>query len=357
MKSMRLTVLCLVTLLLAPWSLRAWTVIDTSQVPALPIDSVADAVRQINSLVHNNGRNFPPAFLMANVGAMPIGTGTLGGTPHFFIGVAGSVGCANLKYYDEKILRTQGVYPAYAPNPVVYMGVGMPWGLDLMGKFLVFTGTWYKPTFINSKKIDYVNMTYNELMSLSKMNITSAGLRLRKNILAPRPIFPRLLGFGGLTIVGGWDYMEGIVAISGFYKYTLSNLTVTPPGITTNVRLDAWYNANAKWLAHSFSLQSLIYFDLLRFFSLYTGVGMALNHGFVKLDISAIGTATELTTNTALGSLYAANRTKFITRLFMGLFTAGVEIKILWIKINAETMVNISNGTDINFTLGTRFQY
>src|SRR4030042_1865528 len=129
MKRITLTVVLTVFLscFFAP-SAYSWIFIDPTGVPGLDIRGLLDTVRQIDDVITKNFKNYPAAFALSNVGGDPIGGGYIGNFPHMFFGVSMTIGCANMKYFDEDVRRETSVYPAYAPNPVLYLGLGLAGG-------------------------------------------------------------------------------------------------------------------------------------------------------------------------------------------------------------------------------------
>lgn len=324
---------------------HAWVFVDTSRAPSIPVPGLLSTVYEIDNAITKNFRNYPAAFALANVGGYPVGDAYIGNFPHMFFGVSATIGCANMKYYDEDVPRDANVYPAYAPNPVLYFGFGLAGGFDLMFKLMVLTDAIYKPPL------------NQESAKLGKFNIYSGGAKIRKNLIKKKKILANIFDFGGLTVSAGADYMEGLLTIDGHYRYTLKGIEVNPPGGYYNIAFDAYYNFNLKWIMFSVNTQALAYINFLWVFDLYAGFGMSLTYGVNSLDGSGIGPIT----STALAGysefLFAAVGYKYHPRVFMGLFVAGLEINIWILKLNFETMVNISNGRDISLQLGTRLQF
>jgi hypothetical protein len=250
-----------------------------------------------------------------------------------------------MKYYDEDIPREKSVYPAYAPNPVLYFGFGLAAGFDLMFKLMVLTDAIYKPPL------------NQESAKLGKFNIYSGGVKIRKNLIGKKTLLSNIFDFGGFTVSAGADFMNGILAIDGHYRYALNNIFINPPGGYYNVNFDAFYNFNLKWVMFSMNAQALAYINLLWIFDLYAGFGIVLTHGVNSLDGSGIGPITSAALPNYAEYIFAKAQYKYRPKVFMGLFTAGLEINIWVLKLNFETMVNISNGRDINLQLGTRLQF
>lgn len=346
----RTVILLLLSVILAGSAQRrahGWIFVDTSQIPAIPLDGVIETMYELDKTLSRNFRNYPASFAIANVGGYPLGDASLGSFPHMFFGISLTVGCANMKYFDERIAREENVYPAYTPNPALYFGFGLAGGFDLLFKAMVFSDTMYRPP-ISQKSA-----------KLSKMNIYSFGGKIRKNLVSKKEILPHLFDFGGFTISAGGDCMEGIIGINGNYTYTLKNISVNPPGGLYNLDFNAFYNFNIKWTMISVNAQALAYIHFLWIFDFYTGVGLATTWGFARLRGSGVGLVSNLIIDPSnyLGTITASASYAKRPKFFMGLFIAGLEINIWVLKITAETMVNITNGKDINLQLGTRLQF
>lgn len=326
----------------------AWVYIDPGTT-GLDISSLTDVIYNIDKLVSSNFKNYPAAFAMANVGGYPIGDAYIGNFPHMFFGVSAAIGCSNMKYWDEDVPREKSVYPAYAPNPVIYMGFGISKGVDIMFKIMLFSDAMYRPP-LNQKSA-----------TLDKFNVYSGGGKLRWNAIPKKTILPFIFGFGGFTLSAGADFMDGIMSINGQYKYTMAGISVpSPPAPAAGnytLALDAYYNFSMKYAMLSANAQAIVYFNLFWLFDIYTGFGMAMTWGYNSLDASGVGLAAIPSLGTSLGMVMAFARYKYYPRGFMGLYIAGLEINIWVLKITAETMVNISNGKDINLQLGTRLQF
>lgn len=323
----------------------AWIFVDTSHAPSIPAPGVLSTIYDLDKVITKNFRNYPGAFALANVGGYPMGDAYIGNFPHMFFGVSATIGCANMKYYDEDVPREKSVYPAYAPNPVLYFGFGMAGGFDCMFKLMIFTDAIYKPPL------------NQESAKLGKFNLYSGGVKLRKNVIGKKKILSNIFDFGGFTVSAGADFMQGILSIDGHYRYTLNSIYVNPPGGFYNINFDAFYNFNLKWLMLSVNAQALAYINFLWIFDVYAGFGLSLNYGVNSLDGSGIGPITSTALTGYSEYLFAMASYRYKPRVFMGLFVAGLEINIWILKITLETMVNISNGRDISLQLGTRLQF
>jgi hypothetical protein len=327
----------------------SWIYVDMSQIPGFPQDRYMDITYQLNSTLSGNAKNYPGAFALANIGGYPVGDAYLGDFPHMFVGLAGSLGCGNLKHYDETIPRQKNVYPAFAPNAALYFGFGIERGFDILIKAMIYSSAIYRPPLDQkSAKLD-------------KLNFYSVGAKVRKNIFDKITIIPQIFNFGGFTISAGLDCMNGIIGIKGQYNYSLGTYNVPPYG-EIPLTLEAYYNFNLKWLMLAANTQALIFIDFLWIFDLYFGLGAAATYGTLDLEGSGIGPVTfpniaNPLIPTTIGNTFAIARYHYHPRFFMGLFIAGLELNLWILKLNLETMVNLSNGKDINVQLGTRVQF
>ncbi len=327
----------------------SWIYVDTSQVPGIPSDRYFQVISQLDGTISGNAKNYPGALALANVGGYPIGDAYIGDFPHLLVGVSTTVGCGNMKYYNENKPRFPNIYPAYAPNANLLLGFGIGRGYDVLFKVMIFSSAIYRPP-LNQKSA-----------KLSKMNLYSLGVKFRKNVVEKKTLIPYVFNFGGITISAGADYMQSLIGIGGQYKYSLGNFTVAPFG-SVPFTLDAFYNFNLKWLMLAANAQALVYVNVLWFFDLYTGVGMAFTYGSMTLDGSGIGPVTIPNLSnpffpTTVGTTFARARYLYHPRAFLGLLIAGLEINLWVLKLNFETMVNITNGKDINMQIGARLQF
>jgi hypothetical protein len=348
MKRIVITAACAIALsLLFSTSAYAWVYIDPGTT-GLDINSLTDTIYDIDRRISKNFKNYPSAFALANLGGYPIGDAYIGNFPHMFFGISGTVGCSNMKYWDEDVPRETSVYPAYAPNPNIYLGFGLGKGVDIMFKIMAFSDAMWRPP-MNEKSA-----------KLDKFNVYSGGGKLRYNVIEKKTLLPFIFGFGGFTVSAGADFMDGIMTINGNYKYTIAGVDVpNPPAPVAGkypLTLDSYYNFSMKYSMLSWNAQAMVYFNFLWLFDFYTGFGLSMTWGYCSLDASGVA----LVSNPALGNLgmvLAVARYKKFAPGFMGIYIAGLEINIWVLKITAETMVNISNGKDISLALGTRFQF
>ncbi len=333
------------------------TSINITDTP-IPITSIDtdEMSAQIQHTTDLNGPFVANAFALANVLGYPIGKSTIGNFPHFQLGIAAGAGCANMNYFDKNdSAKENDTLPVFAPNPVIHFGVGLFGGLDLLSKVLYISKSAvnkYKPG------IDYERngITLNDFM------IFSTGAKLRYNYIKEKKILPYYLSFGGITFSLGGSFMYGDIKFIGDYTYDFENVTVNlPPSRTVQMHFDGQFGADIHWAIFSIDAQAVAYFDIFYLFSFYTGFGLACNMGSFKLDSGGEGKLTADNVSPPLpgndmGKLSFSSKNKYHPSPLMPLYILGLEINILVVKLNVETMVNLLNRSDVNIQFGTRVQ-
>ncbi|MBN1533919.1 MAG: hypothetical protein JXA20_14715 [Spirochaetes bacterium] len=339
--------------LLRPEKSGALTIVDTSGIPNLAPEGVLQYISKMQNIFSTNGPAFANAFMLANLGGYPVGTSSLGGPGHFFAGISASLGLAHMEYYDHDLERPEGYYPAYAPNPVIFAGIGIDSRLDLLLKFFIYNDSIYLPP------IDY---SYAKLTSIG---VYAFGARFRYQAVPRVIIFPGLFHFGGIAVLLGGDVMTGNVAFDGEYLYDLGMISTAAGDVGVN--LNSIYSAKMRWYIGSITLEALAYFDIFWIFSIYTGAGMTMAYG--TLTMQFIGYA--------LGSAYPAGANAYFTtfgtddlgyvtvisdnlykpKFYHPLFIIGLDINLYIVRVSVESVVDMRNRSDVNIQLGARFQY
>lgn len=159
--------------------------------------------------------------------------------------------------------------------------------------------------------------------------------------------------------------MYGRFNLSGDYKQDLSDSTVQISGAPQNIdmQFDGTYNAIIEWSVFSITTQVIGYIDIFYFFSLYTGFDLTGNFGFFDIEFDGTGkllskdfTALSTTGSPEVGSISFITKNKFHPGYVIPAYIIGLEINILVIKLNIESMVNLRNGSDVNIQVGTRIE-
>ncbi|MBN2400876.1 MAG: hypothetical protein JXN64_00605, partial [Spirochaetes bacterium] len=199
--------------------------------------------------------------------------------------------------------------------------------------------------------------------TLKDYKIYSVGGKIRYNYIPGKKFLPFYLAFGGVTFSLGGNFMYGDISFTGDYEYEFDDISVS--GVPTDIPMyfDGGFDANIHWAIFTIDAQAVAYFDLLYLFSLYSGFGVAGNIGSFKVKFEGEGDFTTdpvysppLPSND-LGTLTFLSKNKYRPSPVIPLYILGLEINILVVKLNAETMVNLLNRSDVNVQFGTRFQF
>lgn len=308
-------------------------------------DGVIDIAEQFQDIADQNGPNYANAYAFANILGYPIGKATLGTFPHFELGTALGAGLTNMEYFDEDSeAQEEGAFPGIAPTPVLHFGIGLAGGFDVIGKFFSF----------HESMIDR-EFEYGDY-ALEEFTLYTIGGKIRYNWLKEATIIPFVLNFGGLTFSLGGDLMRGKVSTSGSYEAEFEEINVN--GFDTTMELqDANYVASLEWYQLSCTAQALIYFDVLYLFSVYTGFGLSWGYGWFGLDFDAAGTVVGTSGYTGdIGTIAMTSENKYNPQTFLPTSIIGLELNFGFIKVTAETMVNMRNRSDVSALLGARIQ-
>jgi len=317
----------------------------------IDITNITDQVEGISEL---NGPFIANAFAQANILGYPIGKAYIGSFPHFELGVSIGAGCTNMKYFDDNDPASEdGSLPGIALNPVLHIGIGLFGGFDVLGKI-----------FYLSKSIQDPGLEY-DIATLSDFMIYSAGCKIRYNIIKKKTILPFIFSFGGITLSLGGDVFYGNVKITGEYDYIFSDIDIEvgPISNSINMNFDGNFETTTSWSVYSVTAQAIAYFDIFYLFSIYSGLGLTGGYGF--FDSKFIGTGDLVTDNEDyinitgeenIGNILFTSKNNFTPFPVIPTFILGLEINILIIKLNFETMVNLHNGRDINLLCGARIQ-
>lgn len=327
--------------------------ITGSPIPITNIDT-DEMSAQIQHTTDLNGPFVANAFALANVLGYPIGKSTIGSFPHFQIGISAGAGCTNMKYFDKSSsANDDDTLPVFAPNPVIHFGVGLFSNFDAIGKFFYIS-----KSAVNRYKagIDYERNG----IELKDYLIFSTGAKLRYNYIKEKKFLPFYLSFGGITFSLGGNFMYGDIKFTGDYTYDFEDVTIDiPPQITVPMHFDGQFGADIHWAIFSLDAQAVAYFDIFYLFSFYTGFGLACNMGSFKLESGGVGdltTTSPLSPYNQFGMLTFSSKNKYRPSPLMPLYILGLEINILVVKLNVETMVNMLNRSDVNIQFGTRVQ-
>ncbi len=355
--------LFIVMIFLLYGDLHSSTTITVSPNPVTGLNEsdfdVSEMENQLQDTIDLNGPFVANAFALANVLGYPIGKSYLGSFPSFEVGLAGGAGCANMKYFDDDDpAHDNGTLPVFAPNPVIHFGVGIGGGIDVLGKMFYIS-----KSVINKYKSDIDYETRGT--TLKDFKIYSVGAKIRYNYIKEKKFLPFYLSFGGITFSLGGNFMYGDISFFGDYEYDFDNVNIGGLAAGVPINFNGIFESNIHWAIFTIDAQAIAYFDIFYLFSLYTGFGVAGNIGSFKVKFDGGGDATTTSggpfeTNygtNQVGSIGFMSKNNYRPDPVIPLYILGLEINILVLKLNAETMVNLLNRSDVNVQFGTRLQF
>ncbi|MBN2042062.1 MAG: hypothetical protein JW864_18645 [Spirochaetes bacterium] len=330
--------------------------------PAVPLTladfGLDDMEVQIQDTSDLNGPFVANAFALANLLGYPVGKAYIGSFPHFELGISAGAGCTNMEYYDEnEPASDNGSLPGIMPALSAHFGLGLFGGFDVLGK--VF---YVSKSMINKYKKDVDYET--DVATLNDFLIYSMGGKLRYNVIKKKRFLPFYLAFGGITLSLGGNFMYGKISFLGDYEYSFDEIEVNLGAPTpVDMEFDGQFGAQIDWSIFTIDAQAIAYFDIFYLFSIYTGFGVAGNIG--SFDVEFSGTGQLATSNSAyqlaagtdqIGSLIFLSENKYRPAPVLPTYVLGLEINIIVLKLNVETMVNLLNRSDVNIQAGTRIQ-
>lgn len=362
-----LILLFIIFLYSAPASLAKTTIELTTyaSIPGLSAEDIGllNILNQTQDSADLNGPNVADGFTFANILGYPIGKSYLGSFPNFEFGYSAGAGCANMEYFDEEDPASDnGSLPIIAPNIAVHAGIGLLGGFDVLAKFF----------YVSKSMISRYNedMKYEyDFATLRDFIFYSAGGKLRYNYVKKRWLLPLYLSFGGVTFSLGGDFMYGKISVDGDYSKEYKGVDVAlPPAYSTsesvNMQFDGTFDSAVTMVVFSLNAQAVAYLDVFYIFSLYSGFGLAGNIGTFNVEFNGQGS---LTTNNpvyytafgtyGIGDLTFETKNEYSSMPVIPAYILGLEINLIVIKLNAETMVNMMNGSDVNVQIGTRFEF
>jgi len=345
---------------------------DTSPAAqGIDLSGTTEIARQVQDIFDNFGPAVANAYGMANISGYPVGSAYLGSFPSFFIGVSVNVGLTNMQYFDDSVPKKEGVYPAFAFNPVLYFGLGLGKGLDFLGKLMTYSNGFYDINRHIRERTD--------LVELNKFNVYTIGGKVRYNTISEKTLLPGIFKLGGVTLSGGVDFMYGTIKISGSDTLELTSIDIdTSAGAyedasytqTVDLNFDPRYAIEVGWWNVSVNLQALTYFHILWVFGIYGGVGLTVNYGSFSFKMNGSGdvfTQNEFyraiqymqgrEPDGNMGNLNASTDNGYTPYFFMPIFIIGFDFNLIIARFTFESMVNLRNRRDVNLQLGTRIQW
>ena len=195
-------------------SVYSSTIMDISSIELIPGLDAIDTTNlsiQIENIQDLNGPFIADGFAFANNLGYPIGKSYLGSFPHFEFGFSIGVGGANMKYFDEDDPDIDnGSFPSFRINPSLHFGVGLGYGLDVIGKRVYVSKNSFDSIY--DEDVDF------DIITLSDFKIYSIGGKLRYNIIKEKNIAPYMLSFGGITLSFGCDALYGNIGVGVDYE-------------------------------------------------------------------------------------------------------------------------------------------
>lgn len=327
-------------------------------IPGTPTIDTMELERQVQDILDLNGPYISNSFALANITGYPVGKATLGGFPHFQAGVAMGAGFTNMKYFDKNDpASNDGSLPGISANPVLHLGFGLTERTDIICKLFLFNSV-----FISS------DVGVDEA-KLSDFTVFSIGAKLRYNIIPRQLLIPFIFNFGGVTISLGGDMMYGDIKVHGTYDTDFENIDVDldgaggNPPVNVATQFSGDYDSRVVWGIVSATVQALAYFDIMYFFSLYTGVGLTGNMGYFKVEFDGVG---DLSSNdpaysgaggvNPIGTMTFLSKNSYVPYYIVPTYVIGLEINLFVLKLTVETMVNLYNREDVNAQAGIRVQ-
>ncbi len=350
-----LYLLILVAVLLCAPSVLAKTTVSFNSAYISPGDiNLSDVTSQWQDKSDLNGPNVINSLAMSNLLGYPIGKAHLGKFPSFEVGVALGAGFSNMEYFDKNAPEhDNGSLPAVTPNAIAHFGVGLTDRVDVLGKF-----------FTMSKSIADPGVE-SKLVTIRDYRMISAGGRLRYNLVKKKTLIPIFFNFGGVTVSGGADFLYGDFRVLGDYDTDFNNVEVDYGSGPTPIPLhfEGDYNTRVLWSLITLSTQAVAYFDILYFFSLYSGFGLSGNIGYFKFEFDGTGDVTTssnpyfLATGTnSVGSMLFESKNNYPPYYIIPTYIIGLEVNLWVLKLTGETMVNLYNLSDVNAQVGLRIQ-
>ncbi len=363
MKKIKFILICSICIVFTSGYLYGGTTINVTGPNAadIPTDGLTDITGAIDTLSGNFGPAIANAYALGNIAGYPIGSSYIGSLPHLFIGISFNSGLTNMHRFDSATPNKEDVFPGFGLNPVINFGIGLGKGLDVLGKFFVYSTGFYHPP------VNY------SILTLDKMNIYSFGGKLRYNLVKRKTLMPGVFNFEGITLTAGGDAMYGQIDFSGAYNYPLDAITIDPgtgAPFPKDIQLEfePSYTGSISYFLAAANAQALVYVNFFFIFNLYTGFGTAINFGSFDVTLQATGDATTDDTDydTAITGTGGVNTVatvqvlsvnKFKPKYILPLYIIGLEMDLFAFQLTLESMVDLRNGRDINISLGIRSQW
>jgi hypothetical protein len=333
-----ITLALTLVLCIQPIVLSAKTTI--TPVPALPGTDASELEAQYQDKVDINGPNFANAFAFSSTTGYANGKATLGDFPHFEVGLFLNSALTNTENLQHsKSGNYNGTVVGLGFTPAVRFGVGLGGGFDFTGKFLSINKDLYDP-----------NRSF-KVATLDELTLYIIGGRIRYNVIKEKTVIPFLFSFGGISLSAGADMSRGIIGISGKYDSSYNASTLGA------VQFSGDYTSKISWYYLSTTFQGLVYFELLKLFSFYTGLGTSFGYGWFNFKFDATGDLNDAATSAFISKVTFVSDNKYHPMKVIPTYVLGLELNIPFVKVVSESQVNLRNRADVSFTLGLRLTF
>jgi len=313
-----------------------------------------------NSFFINNNAVLSKGVILSNTLGYPNGKAIIKPFPSMEFGIASGAGVYQYKRYQD-FDKDDPKVPGGGVNGAFHFGTGFSERSDVTFKLFIDAG------WIPVNKTVSKNQTDREYdIKMKDYSFISTGAKWRYNIVkGSDPSW--LFNFGGITGSVAADFMHARVKAGGTYidkravefKNAASNATADEQQQTLNVVSTVNGSASVGWDLVSVTPEIIVYADLFKFFSFYTGPAVSLNAGYYyvqsrfngeMVNMDAVTTANGTVTLIAAGSSLAraemvideASRVPF----FMPKWTVGLELNFWMVKLQLEAATILTSPLD-----------
>ena len=298
----------------------------------------------IDDFFTKNEQVLPSGMAMVNTLGYPNGKAII---DNLQFGTAIGIGILEYTRYNN-YSDSNPTVPSAGANAGFHIGIGITKRIDITAK-LFNLGWIYRPEYKKDKSAE--TTAYD--ISVEEVKVISAGLKFRYNLVQRTRIIPIILSFGGITLGLQFDYMKG--SMESTLKFTETE-TISYGGISTSA-VGEWNNTGKlEWQYFTVTPEILMYFDVLYFFSLYTGPGISFNTGSMDFSMTGTGTVKQGSTTLATGTVDINYKLK--PYRVMPKWTAGLEVNLFILKLQAEVASMLLSPTETVYgQVGVRMQF
>ena len=333
----------------------------------IPTDSLDELIVGYDKIIDKNIQNLSNGMFFANSTGYPVGTPHIKPFPHFTSGLALGAGLTNMSYFDEDEKNSEDL-------PSGGISGGLLWGSGLSGKMdYILKVFWYDLLIYDPTDNPFLS---DYPLDMKEFTLFLFGGKIRYMLVGEKKLIPFLFNLRGININLGADLMRGTIRAAGEYDKTfdLGTVSVDPDGAgaapaqDVDVYLEiSEYNVELQWLQLSLTAQAFMYFNIIKILNFYTGPSATIGYGFFSLEaeIDGIVNTDDTTFRGAAGmaagdTLANANLTsesRYSPYPWIPAYTFGLELNLPFLKITADTSVNLYNKEDITASVGTRVEF